>query len=245
MRPKIICLTGGNRGIGEAIAKHFIREGSIVYSMDKEAYHGDLPIHYFVGDVSKRLDRELFIQHILMHQDHIDVLVNNAMESSKGILSALDLDQFERILSIGITAPYHLSALCKDHMPEGSSIVNILSSRAFQSQKNTEAYSSAKGGLYALTHALANSLGPKIRVNAIAPGWIHTAKNELSPEDHAQHLTGKVGTVEDIAEMVGFLSSSKAKFITGETILIDGGMSKRMIYHNDEGWMYQPNKNHD
>lgn len=239
MRPKIICLTGGNRGIGEAIAKQFIEEGAIVYSIDKEPYQGSLPIHFFVGDVSKRLDRELFVQHILTHQDHIDVIVHNAMESSHGILNDLDLDQFERILSIGITAPYHLAALCKDHLPEGSSIVNILSSRAFQSQKNTEAYSSAKGGLYALTHALANSLGPKIRVNAIAPGWIHTGKSELSLEDHAQHLTGHVGTVEDIAEMVCFLASTKAKFITGETIMIDGGMSKRMIYHDDEGWIYK------
>ena len=239
MRTKIICLTGGNRGIGEAIAKQFIEEGAVVYSIDKEPYQGSLPIHFFVGDVSKHLDRELFVQHILTHQNHIDVIVNNAMESSQGILSDLDLDQFERILSIGITASYHLAALCKDHMPEGSSIVNILSSRAFQSQKNTEAYSSAKGGLYALTHALANSLGPKIRVNAIAPGWIHTGKSELSLEDHAQHLTGHVGTVEDIAEMVCFLSSTKAKFITGETIMIDGGMSKRMIYHDDEGWIYK------
>ena len=238
MHTKIICLTGGNRGIGEAIAKQFIEEGSIVYSIDKEPYQGSLPIHFFVGDVSKRLDRELFVQHILTHQDHIDVIVNNAMESSQGILSDLDLDQFERILNIGITAPYHLAALCKNHMPEGSSIVSILSTRAFQSQKNTEAYSSAKGGLYALTHALANSLSPKIRVNAIAPGWIHTGKSELSLEDNAQHLTGHVGTVEDIAEMVCFLSSIKAKFITGETIMIDGGMSKRMIYHDDEGWLY-------
>lgn len=238
MHSKIICLTGGNRGIGEAIAKQFIEEGAIVYSIDKEPYQGSLPIHFFVGDVSKRLDRELFVKHILTHQNHIDAIVNNAMESSHGILSDLDLDQFERILSIGITAPYHLAALCKDHMSEGSSIVNILSSRAFQSQKNTEAYSSAKGGLNALTHALANSLGPRIRVNAIAPGWIQTGQAELSPEDHAQHLTGHVGTVEDIAEMVCFLTSSKAKFITGETIMIDGGMSKRMIYHDDEGWLY-------
>lgn len=238
MHTKIICLTGGNRGIGEAIASQFIHEGAIVYSIDKEPYQGSLPLRFFVGDVSKRLDRELFIQHILIHQVHIDVIVNNAMESSHGILSDLDLDQFERILNIGITAAYHLAALAKNHMPDGSSIVNILSTRAFQSQKNTEAYSSAKGGLYALTHALANSLGPKIRVNAIAPGWIHTGTHELSPEDHAQHLTGQVGTVEDIAEMVCFLSSTKAKFITGETIHIDGGMSKRMIYHNDENWTF-------
>ena len=104
MHTKIICLTGGNRGIGEAIAKQFIEEGAIVYSIDKVPYQGSLPIHFFVGDVSKRLDRELFVQHILTHQDHIDIIVNNAMESSQGILSDLDLDQFERILSIGITA---------------------------------------------------------------------------------------------------------------------------------------------
>lgn len=159
------------------------------------------------------------------------------MEKSQGILSPLDLDQFERILTIGITAPYHLISLCKKYMPQSSSMINIISTRAFQSQKNTEAYSSAKGGLNSLTHALANSLAPQIRVNAIAPGWIDTIDSDISKEDKAQHLTNTVGSVEDIAEAVLFLSSSKAKFITGETLIVDGGMSKRMIYHNDEGWI--------
>ncbi len=117
-------------------------------------------------------------------------------------------------------------------------MINIVSTRAFQSQKNTEAYSSAKGGLVSLTHALANSLGPRIRVNAIAPGWIDTQNTDLSDEDKSQHLTHSVGDVNDIAELALFLASSKAKFITAQTFAVDGGMSKRMIYHYDEGWTY-------
>jgi len=233
---KILVITGASHGIGLGIAEAFIREGAKVFSIDKDAYDGDLPILTFVGDVSSRFDRELFIEYVLTQSTHIDIVVHNAIESSHGILSPLDLDQFERILNIGITAPYHLISLSKKYMPIGSSMINIVSTRAFQSQKNTEAYSSAKGGLNSLTHALANSLSPNIRVNAIAPGWIDTHHSELSIEDKAQHLTNSVGSVEDIAEAVLFLSSSKAKFITGETLVVDGGMSKRMIYHNDEGW---------
>jgi len=233
---KIVVITGASHGIGLGIAEAFIREGAQVFSIDKDAYDGDLPILTFVGDVSSRYDRELFIEYVLTQSNHIDIVVHNAIEPSHGILSPLDLDQFERILNIGITAPYHLISMCKKYMPIGSSMINIVSTRAFQSQKNTEAYSSAKGGLNSLTHALANSLGPDIRVNAIAPGWIDTHHSDLSNEDKAQHLTNSVGSVEDIAEAVLFLSSAKAKFITGETLVVDGGMSKRMIYHNDEGW---------
>jgi len=235
---KVVVITGASHGIGLGIAKSFINEGATVFSIDKDSYDGDLLIHTFVGDIASRYDRELFLEYVLTQSNHIDVLVHNAIESSHGILSDLDLDQFERILTIGITAPYHLISMCKKYMPSGSSMINIVSTRAFQSQKNTEAYSSAKGGLNSLTHALANSLGPDIRVNAIAPGWIDTHNSELSDEDKSQHLTNSVGSVEDIAEAVLFLSSSKAKFITAETIVIDGGMSKRMIYHNDEGWTY-------
>lgn len=233
---KIVAITGASHGIGQGIARAFIHAGATVFSIDKDIYDGDLPIHTFVGDIASRFDRELFLEYVLTQTNHIDILVHNAIESSHGILSPLDLDQFERILNIGITAPYHLMSLCKKYMPSGSSMINIVSTRAFQSQKNTEAYSSAKGGLNSLTHALANSLGPTIRVNAIAPGWIDTHQSELSESDKAQHLTHSVGSVEDIAEAVLFLASSKAKFITGETLVIDGGMSKRMIYHNDEGW---------
>ena len=239
MESKVVVITGASRGIGLGIAQAFIREGAIVFSMDKDRYEGDLPINQFIGDVADRNDREMFVSYILSKFEQVDVLIHNAMESSHGILSPLDLDQFERILSIGITAPYHLVALLKEHMPIGSSMINIVSTRAFQSQKNTEAYSSAKGGLTSLTHALANSLFPNIRVNAIAPGWIDTHNSDLSNEDRNQHLTHSVGDVSDIAEMALFLSSSKAKFITAQTFVVDGGMTKRMIYHNDEGWIYQ------
>lgn len=235
---RIIVITGASRGIGLGIAQAFIKEDALVFSMDKDKYEGDLPIYQFMGDVADRYDRELFVNFVLSYVNHVDVFIHNAMESSHGILSPLDLDQFERILSIGITAPYHLIALLKDHTPFGSSMINIVSTRAFQSQKNTEAYSSAKGGLTSLTHALANSLSPTIRVNAIAPGWIDTHNSDLSNEDQTQHLTHSVGDVNDIAEMALFLASSKAKFITAQTFIIDGGMSKRMIYHNDEGWTY-------
>lgn len=233
---KVVVITGASHGIGQGIAKAFINEGASVFSIDMDMYAGDLPIHTFIGDISSRYDRELFLEYVLTQSNHVDILVHNAIESSQGILSPLDLDQFERILNIGITAPYHLISMCMKHMPMGSSMINIVSTRAFQSQKNTEAYSSAKGGLNSLTHALANSLGPHIRVNAIAPGWIDTHRSELNESDKAQHLTNSVGSVEDIAEAVLFLASPKAKFITAETLVIDGGMSKRMIYHNDEGW---------
>ena len=239
MESKVVVITGASRGIGLGIAQAFIREGAIVFSMDKDRYEGDLPINQFIGDVADRNDREMFVSYILSKFEQVDVLIHNAMESSHGILSPLDLDHFERILSIGITAPYHLVALLKEHMPIGSSMINIVSTRAFQSQKNTEAYSSAKGGLTSLTHALANSLSPNIRVNAIAPGWIDTHNSDLSNEDRNQHLTHSVGDVSDIAEMALFLASSKAKFITAQTFVVDGGMTKRMIYHNDEGWIYQ------
>ena len=235
---RIIVITGASRGIGLGIAQAFIKEDAVVFSMDKDKYEGDLPLYQFIGDVADRYDREMFVNFVLSYVDHVDVFIHNAMESSHGILSPLDLDQFERILSIGITAPYHLIALFKNYMPLGSSMINIVSTRAFQSQKNTEAYSSAKGGLTSLTHALANSLSPTICVNAIAPGWIDTHNSDLSNEDKTQHLTHSVGDVNDIAEMVLFLASSKAKFITAQTFIIDGGMSKRMIYHNDEGWTY-------
>ena len=239
MESKVVVITGASRGIGLGIAQAFIREGAIVFSMDKDKYEGDLPINQFIGDVADRNDREMFVSYILSKFEQVDVLIHNAMESSHGILSPLDLDQFERILSIGITAPYHLVALLKEHMPIGSSMINIVSTRAFQSQKNTEAYSSAKGGLTSLTHALANSLSPNIRINAIAPGWIDTHNSDLSNEDRNQHLTHSVGDVSDIAEIALFLASSKAKFITAQTFVVDGGMTKRMIYHNDEGWIYQ------
>jgi len=191
---------------------------------------------------------------------HVDYLINNACIGRHGLLSGCSYEDFEYVQRVGVTAPYYLTSLLlqRDLLTPGSSIVNISSTRANQSQPDTEAYSAAKGGISALTHAMAISLAGKARVNAINPGWIETANFHgdtdaaipttlqgqtvaLSPatlceQDSRQHPAGRVGAPEDIAEMVLFLCSEKAGFITGESITIDGGMSRLMVYHNDHGW---------
>lgn len=148
-------------------------------------------------------------------------------------------EQFEKALAVGITAPFYLAKLFKDHFAEGASIINISSSRDRQSQPNTESYTAAKGGIVALTHALAISLSGRVRVNSISPGWINTTETDFKGEDATQHPVGRVGKPSDIAEAVMFLCSDKAGFITGENICIDGGMTKQMIYHGDFGWSFK------
>ena len=172
--------------------------------------------------------------------ERIDVLVNNACVSHQGILNQCNYQEFQKSLSIGVTAPYYLSLQCQDELKKNKgSIINIASSRAFQSEPNTESYTSAKGGIVALTHALAISLSGQVRVNCIAPGWIDVNDTEsFSKEDETAIPVGRVGKPIDIARMVMFLCSEDAGFITGETFVVDGGMSKRMIYHGDHGWEY-------
>lgn len=139
----------------------------------------------------------------------------------------------------GVTAPFYMVKLLKDHLAPGASIINISSSRDRMSQPQTESYTAAKGGIAALTHALAVSLAGKARVNSISPGWIDTAYTVYDGPDAIQQPAGRVGNPLDIANMVLFLCSSKAGFITGENICIDGGMTRQMIYHNDFGWTLQ------
>ena len=149
-------------------------------------------------------------------------------------------DEFNYALRVGVSAPFMLTKLFKDHFAQGGAIVNISSSRDRMSQPQSESYTAAKGGIAALTHALSVSLSGKIRVNSISPGWIETSGTEYAGADAAQHPAGRVGKPEDIAHMVLFLCSEKAGFITGENICIDGGMTKLMIYHDDHGWEYHP-----
>ena len=144
--------------------------------------------------------------------------------------------EFQYAMSVGVTAPFYLAKLLKDHLTEGASIINISSSRDRMSQPQTESYTAAKGGIAALTHALAVSLAGKARVNSISPGWIDTAYAVYEGADAVQQPAGRVGNPMDIANMVLFLCSDKAGFITGENICIDGGMTKQMIYHGDNGW---------
>ena len=229
---KVVVITGGAHGIGRATADAFIREGAAVHIIDKQ------PGPWFTGDISDRKTLERFAESVVAENGHVDVLVNNALPLMKGI-SECSWDEFSYALAVGVTAPFYLTKLLAPHFAPGASVINLSSSRDRMSQPQTESYSASKGGIAALTHALAVSLAGKARVNSISPGWIDTTGSELTGPDALQQPVGRVGKPEDIAEMILFLCSEKAGFITGENICIDGGMTKLMIYHGENGWTYQ------
>lgn len=178
---------------------------------------------------------EEFTKLVIEKYGKVDFIVNNALPLMKGI-DECSYEEFEYALKVGVTAPFYMVKLLKDHLAEGASIVNISSSRDRMSQPQTESYTAAKGGIAALTHALAVSLAGKARVNSISPGWIDTDYKVYEGPDAYQQPAGRVGNPLDIANMVLFLCSEKAGFITGENICIDGGMTRLMIYHGDCGW---------
>lgn len=178
---------------------------------------------------------EAFAGEVIARHGKVDVIVNNALPLMKGI-DECTYEEFQYALSVGVTAPFYLVKLLKDHLALGASIVNISSSRDRMSMPQTESYTAAKGGIAALTHALAMSLAGKARVNSISPGWIDTDYTVYEGPDATQQPAGRVGNPMDIASMVLFLCSDKAGFITGENICIDGGMTHQMIYHAEHGW---------
>ena len=228
-KDKVVVVTGGANGIGKRITERFRDEGAIIEIIDKEK--GE----WFVGDIAEKKILEEFSALVIEKYGKIDILVNNALPLMKGIEDCT-WEEFVYAQKVGVAAPFYLSKLFKDHFQQGSSIINISSSRDRMSQPQTESYTAAKGGIAALTHSLAISLAPKVRVNSISPGWIDTTGMAASEEDKIQQPTGRIGTPDDIASMVLFLSSDEAGFITGENIVIDGGMTHQMIYHNDHGW---------
>ena len=228
-KDKVVIVTGGANGIGRCIADEFRNQGAVVYVIDKE--EGE----HFVGDISRKEVLEAFAAEVLSKYNKVDVIVNNALPLMKGI-EECSYEEFQYALSVGVTAPFYLVKLLMSHLGEGASIINISSSRDRMSQPQTESYTAAKGGIAALTHALAVSLSGKARVNSISPGWIDTAYTVYEGPDATQQPAGRVGNPMDIANMVLFLCSDKAGFITGENICIDGGMTKLMIYHGDGGW---------
>ena len=228
-KDKIVIVTGGAQGIGKCVADEFRKEGAIVCVIDKQ--EGD----HYVGDISKQEVLEAFAREVLQKYGHVDIIVNNALPIMRGI-DECTYEEFAYALSVGVTAPFYLVKLLKDHLGEGASIINISSSRDRMSMPQTESYTAAKGGIAALTHALAASLAGKARVNSISPGWIDTAYTVYEGPDATQQPVGRVGNPMDIANMVLFLCSDKAGFITGENICIDGGMTKLMIYHGEHGW---------
>ncbi len=229
---KVAVVTGGANGIGKCIAGEFRRYGTAVEVIDKA------PGDHFVGDISDHSVLEDFCRDVIAKHGHIDYLVNNALPLMKGI-SECTYEEFAYALAVGVTAPFYLSKLFMPYFRKGGSIINISSSRDRMSQPQTESYTAAKGGIAALTHALAVSLAGKARVNSISPGWIDTTGSNITGPDALQQPVGRVGKPEDIAEMILFLSSEKAGFITGENICIDGGMTRLMIYHGEHGWEYR------
>ena len=226
---KVAVVTGGARGIGRCICQKLEAAGATVRVIDL------LENDDFVGDLADKATLERFAEKVIAEHGKVDILVNNAAPLMTGI-TAGSYEDFEYALRVGVTAPFYLSKLFSPHMPAGSSIVNISSSRDRMSQPETESYTAAKGGISALTHALAVSLAGRVRVNSISPGWIDNAYTVYEGPDATQQPAGRVGDPTDIANMVVYLCSDMAGFITGENICIDGGMTRLMIYHGDHGW---------
>ncbi|WP_058912188.1 SDR family NAD(P)-dependent oxidoreductase [Entomohabitans teleogrylli] len=226
---KVAVVTGGASGIGKTIADEFARAGATVCVIDRQ------PGPWFSGDLADEAVLNRFADEVIDRHGAVDFLINNAMMMNGGIEN-LSWAQFNEALHVGVSAPFWLTKRFAAHFRPGASIVNISSSRDRMSQPNTESYTAAKGGIAALTHALAVSLAGRVRVNSISPGWIDTGFRHYSGPDASQHPAGRVGNPLDIAHMVLFLCSEKAGFITGENICIDGGMTRQMIYHNDFDW---------
>lgn len=253
---KVCVVTGGANGIGLCIVNEFASRGARVAFIDLDKESGEKALEslkekgadglFFYGDIAEKETLENFTETVIESYDKIDYLINNACLSRKGIVSGCDYEDFNYVLKVGVTAPYILSKLFLNHFNTGGSIINISSTRAVMSQGDTESYTAAKGGISALTHALAISLAGKVRVNSVSPGWIDVSENfdknyenKHSVADKLQHPVHRVGRPLDIARTVMFLCHEDSGFITGENITVDGGMTKQMIYSGDCGWIYE------
>ena len=232
---KVAVVTGGARGIGLCIADQLRAAGARVCVIDL------LENDYFVGDLASKETLEKFADKVIADCGRVDFIINNAAPASRG-LSSCTYEDFEYAQRVGVTAPFYLVKLLAPYLNSGASIVNISSSRDRMSQPETESYTAAKGGIAALTHALAVTLAGKARVNSISPGWIDTAYTVYDGPDAIQQPAGRVGNPLDVANMVLYLCSDMSGFITGENICIDGGMTRQMIYHGDHGWSLSANE---
>lgn len=228
-KDRVAVITGGAKGIGKTIAQEFEKAGAKVCVIDI------LPNGFFQGDIGDKEVLEKFAEKVISEHGKVDYLINNALPIMKG-LDECSYEDFDYALRVGVTAPFYLTKLFEPHFSSDAAIVNISSSRDRMSQPQTESYTAAKGGISALTHALAVSLSGRVRVNSVSPGWIDTDFAQYDGPDALQHPCGRVGNPLDIANVVLFLCSDKAGFITGENICVDGGMTHQMIYHGDGGW---------
>ena len=229
-KDKVVVITGGAGGIGKCIAEEFEKAGAKVCIIDIAENQ------YFVGDIGDEATLRSFAEKVISEHGKVDYLINNAPPLFKGI-DECTYEEFNYALRVGVSAAFLLTKLFMPYFASGASVINISSSRDRMSQPQSESYTASKGGSSALTHSLAVSLAGRVRVNSISPGWIETNGNEYYGADLYQHPSGRVGKVEDISNMVLYLCSDNASFITGENICIDGGMTKLMIYHNDHNWV--------
>jgi len=248
MNNKVIVVTGGAQGIGRKIIKYFLTKKwkSVIWEIDSKAgvaLANDLNHPDFLNvecNVAIEDEVEEAVRLTLERFGRIDVLVNNAAIMSNKPLSALSLADWQKVIDVNLTGTFLCSKYCETELKRNrGSIINICSTRAFQSECDTEAYSASKGGVFSLTHALAVSLGPGIRVNSISPGWIDQSEEQkngvantelFTNEDHQQHPAGRIGKTDDIARLVWFLSQPENSFITAQNFVIDGGMTRKMIY---------------
>lgn len=253
---RVVVVTGGAKGIGRATVESFLNAGAAVAFVDTDKEAGDKivshceagDVYFHHGDIAMEDVLHAFAEAVKQRFGRVDYLVNNACVSKKGILSQCSYQDFNYVMALGVTAPYLLTSLFLPVFTADASVVNIASSRGFMSQKDTESYSAAKGGILSLTHALSISLAGKARINSISPGWIDTGsfhnEEDYHPQyeaaDLLQHPVRRVGVPDDIVQTIHFLCSDAAGFITGQNFTVDGGMSKLMIYHNDHGWTYNP-----
>lgn len=250
---RVVYITGGAQGIGKGVGAHLLRSGYAVAITDIDAEAGaecvselgELgPVFFSAADAGNENETEAAIGEVITRFGRLDGVVNNAALSDPyhAPIEELTLDAWQHIIGTNLTGAFLTAKHAVPHLRRtGGSVVNIASTRAVQSEANTEAYTASKGGILALTHALAVSLGPEIRVNAISPGWIDVSRWQkrarrepvtLTERDHAQHPVGRVGRPEDIAAMAAFLLSKEAGFITGQNFVVDGGMTRKMIYED-------------
>jgi NAD(P)-dependent dehydrogenase (short-subunit alcohol dehydrogenase family) len=225
---KVALVTGGAQGIGRGIARALAGRGWQVAVAD---IRQSADFFFVRTDVSREAAARACVRAVVKRLGRLDALVNNAglAGPDDGPIEKLELRKWNRRIGINLTGPFLMAKHAIPHLRRArGAIVNIASTRALQSEPDTEAYSASKGGLVALTHALANSLGPRIRVNCVSPGWI--AHTPVRRKDHAQHPVGRVGRDQDVAELVAYLLSDAAGFVTGQNFVIDGGMTRKMIY---------------
>jgi NAD(P)-dependent dehydrogenase (short-subunit alcohol dehydrogenase family) len=246
---KIALITGGAQGIGRSIGKNLLEQKIIVVVADSDAeagknivkeYSAYGEIHFVKTDIADETSVKKLITEIIKKYSRLDYLINNAGIMVRKSIEKLSLKEWNKVIGVNLTGAFLCSKYAAPQLRKHKgAIINIASTRALMSEANTESYTASKGGIAALTHALAISLGPDIRVNCISPGWIEVAewkkpsarhKPKHSEADLSQHPAGRVGTPDDIASLVSYLISAQATFITGSNFIVDGGMTRKMIY---------------